>query len=136
MRPLLFHMSGWTTITAKAQDGKEDELLTAFEDAADDHGGEHDGRATEGRDGIVTLYLHGYSNHGKAKKILKQHTDKWGKASVIDANDTSDSGEGTAYESDGSSIKALDSAAGHEGAMAHDVAGELRGALGFKPRVR
>jgi hypothetical protein len=115
-------MSGWTTVTVDANSEKDAERLReAFNDAAND---EYDG-ARDGSGTKVEALMWGYGS-GVTKRVLKDHTHLWDTAVVMECNDTSDSGSGTAYQSDGSSVEAMDSASGAERARGHDAASDLR----------
>jgi len=115
-------MSGWTTITVDAnseEDAKE--LREAFNEAANN---EYDG-ARDGDGACVEALMWGYGS-GVTKRVLKNHTHLWDTAVVMECNDTTDSGSGTAYTSSGSSMETLDSASGAERARGHDAASDLR----------
>jgi hypothetical protein len=115
-------MSGWTTVTVDANSEKDAERLReAFNNAAND---EYDG-ARDGSGAKVEALMWGYGS-GVTKRVLKDHTHLWDTAVVMECNDTSDSGSGTAYQSDGSSVEAMDSASGAERARGHDAASDLR----------
>lgn len=114
-------MSGWTTVTVDATDEQSAEKLReVFNNTADD---EHDG--ARGGDGKrVRAIMWGYDS-GDTMWVLKNNPDLWDTAVVMDCNDTTDAGSGTAYESNGTSVESIDSASGVEGARGRDAAHEL-----------
>jgi hypothetical protein len=115
-------MSGWTTVTVDANSEQDaEELREAFNDAADDkYDGARDGTGTK-----VEALMWGYGS-GATMRTLKDNADLWDTAVVMECNDTSDSGSGTAYQSDGFSVETMDSASGAERARGHDAASDLR----------
>lgn len=126
-------MSGWSTTTVKANDeDSAEQLRDALEDAGDDN---YD--RADIRDGTrVEALVWGYGGNTIALGVLRDHPDLWDEAIVMSCNDTSDSGSGSYYTSDGSSVEQEASASGYEGARGRDAAGELRGKAGFRPFMR
>lgn len=114
-------MSGWTTFTVDAVDEQSaDELRDAFE-----AGISAPSDATFGGDGASVRGLSWGYGDAQTMNVLKETTDLWERAVVMECNDTSDSGDGTAYESSDGSVERLDSAHGVESARGHDAADEL-----------
>jgi len=115
-------MSGWTTITVDANSEEDAEALReAFNEAANtDYDGAHYGDGTR-----VEALMWGYGS-GTTQRVLNERSHLWETAVVVECNDTSNSGSGTAYESDGSTKEVLDSSSGAEGARGRDVASDLR----------
>jgi|APHM01.1.fsa_nt_gi hypothetical protein len=115
-------MSGWTTVTVDARDETAaEQLREAFDTAASD---EYDGsRGDEGA--TVEALMWGYGS-GTTMSVLKDNADLWDSAVVMNCNDTSDSGSGTAYVSEGGTVSSVDSASGAERAMGHDAADRLQ----------
>jgi len=114
-------MSGWTTVTVDASSEQDaEELREAFNDAADD---EYDG-ARDGSGTKVEALMWGYGS-GATMRTLKENTDLWERAVVMECNDTSDSGSGTAYVAEGGTVSSVDSASGVERARGHDAADDL-----------
>jgi len=122
-------MSGWSTITVichSEEDAEEMRDALAAVCERDDDARVYDER--------VEALDWGYG--GTDMSVLKNNADLWTDAIVMQCNDTSDSGSGSYYESDGSSVTKEASASGYEGARGHDAAGELRGKAGFRPYMR
>jgi len=126
-------MSGWATVTAKANSPEEAEALReAFTEITER---DNDARIAAGDETEVRVLDWGYGS-GASTGVLKDNAGLWSRAIVMECNDTSDSGSGSYYESDGSSVTKEASASGYEGARGHDAAGELRGKAGFRPYMR
>lgn len=126
-------MSGWATVTAKANSPEEaEELREALAGVCER---EDDARIAAGDETEVRALDWGYGS-GESTRVLKRNAHLWSRAIVMECNDTSDSGSGSYYESDGSSATKEASASGYEGARGHDAAGELRGEAGFRPYMR
>lgn len=126
-------MSGWATVTAKANSPEEAEALReAFTEITER---DNDARIAAGDETEVRVLDWGYGS-GASTRVLKDNAGLWSRAIVMECNDTSDSGSGVYYESDGSSVEEKASASGYEGARGHDAAGELRGEAGFRPYMR
>lgn len=115
-------MSGWTTVTVDATSEQNAERLReAFEDAATD---EYDG-TKERDDETVHALMWGYGS-GITTRVLKNNSHLWESAVVMECNDTSDSGSGTAYVSEGGTVSEVDHATGAEMARGHDAADDLK----------
>lgn len=122
-------MSGWTTITVEAnseQDAEElaDHLrpICEFDD---------DVRIS---DTEIRGLSWGHDTH--APTILKEYPTLWSEAVVMDCNDTSDSGSGMLYRSDGTSVEKVDHEHGVEGARGHDAAMSLATEYIDRPYMR
>jgi len=114
-------MSGWTTITVDANSEEDaEQLREAFNNAADD---EYNG-ARDGTGEKVEALMWGYGS-GATMQTLRDNADLWERAVVMNCNDTSDSGSGTAYVSEGGTVSSVDSASGVERARGHDAADDL-----------
>jgi hypothetical protein len=128
-------MSGWATVTAKANSPEEAEALReAFTEITER---DNDARIAAGDETEVRVLDWGYGS-GASVSVLKDNAGLWSRAIVMECNDTSDSGSGTYYESDGTKrgVEKEATASGYEGARGHDAAGELRGKAGFRPYMR
>lgn len=128
-------MSGWATVTARARSPEEaDELRDAFTEITER---DDDARIANGDEAQVRVLDWGYGS-GESVRVLKENADLWLDAIVMECNDTSDSGSGVYYTSDGTrrGVEKEASASGYEGARGHDAAGELRGKAGFRPYMR
>lgn len=126
-------MSGWSTITVEANSADEANEIADALDEEDDR----DREAWTNEDEVRGLYW-GYGTGPIALGVLKDHTDKWSDAIIMECNDTSDSGEGTYYTADGTTqgVEKVTHENGYEGARGHDAAGKLRDEAGFRPYMR
>ena len=127
-------MSGWVAGTIKPKQDKEFEVKTSlagtgiFQTVVVD-----DNRA----DPVVKVKDKGRGESGR--KSVEQELTKVLRPDiaesfvVINANDTSDSGEGTYWEYDSKGWKQKDYKEGHEGANAQDVAGYFNDNYGYHP---
>lgn len=115
-------MSGWATITVETdEEDSAEELAKALGDAQDGHANRVDVRNGTRVEALVG----GYDGNSIALGVLKDNAGLWDEAVVMSCNDTSDSGSGSVYESDGTSVEKTDSASGVEGARGHDAAQAL-----------
>lgn len=88
-------MTGWTGLTLHFENGEAEKHLERVEELfSHDHDKIH-----YSDDDLIKVLLSGYGRHSDAvkiiqdlKKLLKEHQF------VIDANDTTDSGDGTVYK--------------------------------------
>lgn len=128
-------MSGWATVTAKANSPEEAEELREALAAICER--DDDAWVARGDETEVRALDWGYGS-GESTSVLKRNAGLWSEAIVMEANDTSDSGSGAYYTSDGTKrgVEKEATASGYEGARGHDAAGELRGKAGFRPYMR
>jgi hypothetical protein len=128
-------MSGWATVTVKANSSEDaEELREAFSEITKK---DRDARICDLEDAEVEVLDWGYGS-SESVSVLKQNAGLWSEAIVMECNDTSDSGSGSYYTSDGTrrGVSEEATASGYEGARGHDAAGELRGKAGFSPYMR
>jgi len=119
-------MTGWTIATVEGVDA-DSPLLDTAEAQFD--------RVTEWDDQIEIMTW-GYGQHTAVLSALESHSDEWTDAVLMDCNDTSDSGEGTAYQSDDGVVSSIDKTHGATGAMGRDAAQNLRHTLSGRVRMR
>lgn len=85
---------------------------------------------------VVAVCQWGYDRMDTLPQWLKERTEWWGRAVVINANDTTDKGTGHLHKTKKNDVIHVETKEGHEGAVAHDVAGYFDEKLGFRPVVR
>jgi len=119
-------MTGWTIATVEGVDS-DSHLLDAAEARFD--------RVTEWDDQIEIMAW-GYGQHTAVLSALESHSDEWTDAVLMDCNDTSDSGNGTAYISGDGSVQSTDKTHGATGAMGRDAAQNLGDTLSGNVRMR
>jgi hypothetical protein len=128
-------MSGWATVTAKANSPEEaEELRDAFTEITER---DDDARISNSDPEEVHILDWGYGS-SESKRVLTENADLWLEAVVMECNDTTDSGSGRVYESDGTrrGVEKVDSAGGYEGARGHDAAGKLSTTMIGHPYMR
>jgi len=115
-------MSGWTTVTVETEHVQDAEKLReAFNSATED---EYDGARDDDGERVEAL-IWGYGS-ATTMRVLTCNAHLWDTAIVMECNDTSDSGSGTVYVSEGGSTSSIDSASGVERARGHDAADQLK----------
>lgn len=113
-------MSGWTTVSvAPTYSDRIEELATMLRSPS-----ETSVRVSDTTNTVVAV-LYGYGRKNEATSVLDQAASLWDEGAIINANDTSDSGNGVLIESDGRKTREGAAFAGAEGARAHDVREKL-----------
>ena len=126
-------MSGWSTTTVELRKTRTAEAF--LEELEEKVLGERDYAGVES-ERVVVVCRWGYEMMETLPQWLEERTEWWGQAVVINANDTTDSGEGHLHKTKKSDVIKVETKDGYEGAAAHDVAGYFDEKLGFRPRVR
>jgi len=112
-------MSGWCCITVDASSEEDGETLGEFLRNHSESVERVDGGKT------MTALIWGYDGNDIARGFLKRNTDKWERAVVMACNDTTDAGNGAAYEVQDGSMERADQSYGVESARGHDAADDL-----------
>lgn len=129
-------MSGWTALTLVPRDGKKEELVEALRERLDTHDRVAD------RGDRVEVHVGGYDAQVSGSDWAGDHLEAtahlWDRCARIDANDTTDSGVGYVYESDGDTYSKADVGPYHgaDGARAHDVRQSLEAHVSVPVAVR
>lgn len=113
-------MSGWTVLTFEFEDDERKEEVD------EELRSQYEGRqppTAEGYGDVTVQLERGISRSGAAKRWAEDYPDA-NRIVVIQANDTSDAGDGTLFDVDeDGNVEQIDEKHGYEGARGRDVTG-------------